>query len=214
MVMMITNFFDAKIFNRFSRGIMWFLLLPAAALAGETGSMMGHHGKKAMHGHAGAMTEQHGTMHQHDMVMMPGLQGKDTVPQEVDDLKMIFRSHQGITRSVENLPNGIRTVTEAKDSKLRDAIISHVSMMVTRLQEGRNPEVRIQSPTLDLLFQHYESVDTDIDMTPLGIAVTQTSQDPVVVGLLQQHAAEVSDMAARGMAAVHERMAGSGKMAH
>ena len=33
---------------------------------------------------------------------------------------------------------------EAVDETLREAIVSHVSMMVTRLQEGRNPEVIIQ----------------------------------------------------------------------
>jgi hypothetical protein len=47
--------------------------------------------------------------------------------------------------------NGIVTTTEAEDETLREAIVSHVSMMVTRLQEGRNPEVIIQSPTLDAL---------------------------------------------------------------
>ena len=31
---------------------------------------------------------------------MPGLQGKDTTDQEVNDLKEIFRSHKGIIRVV------------------------------------------------------------------------------------------------------------------
>ena len=43
-------------------------------------------------------------------------------------------------------------------------------------------------------------------MTDEGIVVTQTSDDPDMVEALQTHAAEVSDMADRGMAAVHERM--------
>jgi hypothetical protein len=43
-------------------------------------------------------------------------------------------------------------------------------------------------------------------MTELGIVVTQTSANPIVVKALQTHAAEVSDMARRGMEAVHERM--------
>ena len=81
-------------------------------------------------------------------------------------------------------------------------------MMVTRLQEGRNPEVIIQSPTLDRLFDYYREIDTEIEVTELGISVLQTSSNPEVVALLQKHAAEVSDMAARGMAAVHERMMG------
>ena len=96
----------------------------------------------------------------------------------------------------------------ATDEILREAIVSHVSMMVTRLQEGRNPDVIIQSPTLDALFDVYDEIDTEIEPTELGVKVIQTSSNPNVVGLLQQHAAEVSDMANRGMEAVHERMAG------
>ena len=160
------------------------------------------HGKREMkHGQDG-----HGMTHEHDEVNMPGLEGKDTSATEVNDLKKIFRDHAGITRKVENLPNGIKTITESDDQGLRDAIISHVSMMVTRLQEGRNPEVRIQSQTLDKLFDMYDEIETEIEMTDKGVAIIQTSSNPAVVKLLQTHAAEVSDMAARGMDAVHERM--------
>jgi len=158
--------------------------------------------------------DHHGQTHQHDEVKMPGLEGKDTTDLEVDDLKTIFRSHLGIQRKVINLPNGIKTITEAKDITLREAIVSHVTMMVTRLQEGKNPEIKIQSPTLDELFKVYEEIDTGIEMTDFGIAVVQTSSNPAVVDFLQTHASEVSDMAARGMAAVHERMMASGKKLH
>jgi hypothetical protein len=151
------------------------------------------------HGHASMK-------HHHDEMNMPGLQGRDTTEQEVADLAKIFRSHKGIDRRVVNLPNGIKTLTEAGDEDLRTAIVSHVSMMVTRLQEGKNPEVMIQSPTLDKLFDVYDQIETDIEVTELGVAVIQTSTNPDVVLLLQTHAAEVSDMSARGMAAVHERM--------
>ena len=41
-----------------------------------------------------------GHTHKHDEVNMPGLQGKDTTDQEVNDLKEIFRSHKGIIRVV------------------------------------------------------------------------------------------------------------------
>ena len=49
-------------------------------------------------------------------------------------------------------------------------------------------------------------------MTEKGVAVVQTSTDPKVVRELQEHAAQVSDLAARGMAAAHE--ATMGNMAH
>ena len=165
-----------------------------------------HHGNSAHPKGHGEGAHGEGA-HIHDEVNMPGLQGKETTDQEVNDLKEIFRSHQGITREVTNLINGIVTTTEAEDEQLREAIVSHVSMMVTRLEEGKNPEVFIQSPTLDALFGVYEDIDTEIEMTDKGVKVIQTSSNPEAVRLLQTHAAEVSDMAKRGMQAVHERMA-------
>ncbi len=163
---------------------------------------------EAHHGMQSSNRHHEGGQHIHDEVNMPGLQGKDTTQQEVSDLKEIFRSHKGISRDVTNISNGIITTTEAKDETLREAIFSHVSMMVTRLQEGKNPEVIIQSPTLDALFEVYDEIETEIELTELGVKVIQTSANPAVVGLLQTHAAEVSDMSKRGMQAVHERMAG------
>ncbi|ADE39547.1 hypothetical protein [Candidatus Puniceispirillum marinum] len=165
------------------------------------------HDYKSMHErHHSQSGMAEGNTHKHDEVNMPGLQGKDTTDQEVNDLKTIFQEHKGIKRDVINLANGIKTTTEAHDVKLRDAITSHVSMMVTRLQQGKNPEVMIQSPTLDALFEVYEEIETEIETTELGVAVIQTSSNPEVVKFLQTHAAEVSDMSARGMVAVHERM--------
>ena len=52
----------------------------------------------------------------------------------------------------------------------------------------------------------HEDIETEIEVTDTGVTVIQTSSNPEVVKLLQTHAAEVSDMSERGMAAVHERM--------
>jgi hypothetical protein len=164
---------------------------------------------KSHHGEGSSYQERNSNSHKHDEAKMPGLQGKDTTEQEVVDLKEIFRSHKDINRVVSNLPNGIVTMTEAEDETLREAIISHVSMMVTRLQEGKNPEIIIQSPTLDALFEVYGEIDTELELTDTGVKVIQTSDNSDVVELLQTHAAEVSDMAKRGMQAIHERMSGS-----
>jgi hypothetical protein len=167
------------------------------------GNYMGHYGEESAENPA-----KH-ARHKHDHVNMPGLQGVDTTDVEVSDLKTIFINHMKIDRVVENLPNGIRTVTESDDKDLRESIVTHVAFMVTRLEEGRNPQVMIQSPTLNLLFDRYDEIDTVIEMTDLGIEVVQTSDNDEVVALLQKHAAEVSDMSKRGMAAVHERMMNS-----
>ena len=170
------------------------------------------HTLNGSHNYAEQMKAHHGSSeegqvnHSHDEVNMPGLQGKDTTENEVDDLKTIFKNHKQITRTVENISNGITTTTETTDDKLRDALVSHVVTMVARLEEKRDPKIIIQSPTLDKLFAESDAIQTNITMTELGIVVTQTSTNPIVVKTLQTHAAEVSNMANRGMEAVHERM--------
>ena len=78
--------------------------------------------------------------------------------------------------------------------------------MIARVDEGRDPKVFIQSPTLDLLFQNRALITTQIETTADGIIVTQTSEDAATVAALQKHAGEVSDLAARGMQSVHEAM--------
>jgi hypothetical protein len=166
----------------------------------------------AFSGH-GAYAQMHGGMHGHgadgtghDMVNMPGLRGVDATPEESAELAVMFNNFPQITREVTNLPNGIRTITFSPDEEVMGVIVSHVVGMINRVEEGRDPQVFIQSPTLDILFERRESIQTDIEMTDAGIAVTQTSDDPEVVAALQTHAAEVTDMADRGMQAVHEAM--------
>lgn len=158
--------------------------------------------KKYKHGHG------HG---EHDEVNMPGLQGIDTTEAEVNDLKTIFKNHKEIKRTVTNLDNGIKTETYSDNEEIRAAIVNHVTLMVTRIQENRNPKVLIQSPTLDKLFNNYDKIETSIELTDTGIAVIQISEDPKVVNLLQTHASEINDMVEKGMRAIHERMMSSKK---
>ena len=56
------------------------------------------------------------------------------------------------------------------------------------------------------MFKHYDKIETEIELTDTGVQIIQTSKDTEVVGLLQKHAAEISDMVERGMQAVHDRM--------
>lgn len=143
---------------------------------------------------------------QHDEVNMPMLNGVDTTESEVSELKALFQNHKDITRSVELLPNGIKTLTETKDEELRAALISHSAGMITRVEQGKNPQIPIQSLTLKTLFEGRDTIVTEIEITDYGIAIIQTSTDPKVVAALQEHALEVSDLAKRGMEAVHEQM--------
>ena len=166
---------------------------PVAALAQMHGSGAG------MHGHGADGTG-------HDMVNMPGLQGVNATAEESAELAVMFRNFRTFSREVTNLPDGIRTVTRSSDPAVMEVLISHVTGMIARVEAGDDPQVFIQSPTLDIFFARGDRIETDIEVTDDGIVVVQTSDDPEVVSALHTHAAEVSAMAAEGMQAVHEMM--------
>lgn len=182
-------------------------LVSVAALAGLSVT--------AFHGGALAQMGTHmlggGHMHGadgtgHDEVNMPGLRGLNATPEESVELAVMFRNFETITREVTNLPNGIRTVTRSSDEAVMADLVSHVVGMIGRVETGEDPKIFIQSPTLDIFFARGDSIYSEIDVTDEGIVVLQTSDDPEVVAALQLHASEVSDMAERGMQAVHEMM--------
>ena len=173
------------------------LLGGTAAMAQMAGQHMQGHGMMRHHGADGTG---------HDEVNMPGLRGLDASPEESAELAVLFRNFTTLRREVENLPNGIRTRTFSTDPAVMEALTSHVVGMIDRVETGRDPKILIQSPTLDIFFQRHDAIATDIDIQGDAIVVTQTSDDPEVIEALHVHAGEVSAMAARGMAAVHEMM--------
>lgn len=154
---------------------------------------MAHHGMQG----AGMM---------HDEINMPMLNGINTTQDEVDDLKALFNTHKDITRTVTLIPNGIKTITETDNDALRPSLVNHVVGMIGRVENGDNPHIPIQSLMLTPIFEDGESITTEINPTEKGVEVIQTSTNQVVVDALQKHAAEVSDLAERGMQAVHEQM--------
>lgn len=170
-----------------------------------------HHGMKSgIHGHSSVAT---GAM-QHDEVNMPGLIGENASALESEELAVMFRKFETISREVENLPNGIRAVTRSSDPEVMSVLISHSTGMINRVHEKDDPKVRIQSPTLDIFFKRGDEIETIMEVTDEGLVVIQTSEDPQIVEALQTHAAEVTAMADRGMAAVHEMMMKNGTTHH
>jgi hypothetical protein len=160
---------------------------------------MSHH----MGGHEGMQ----GGMH--DEANMPGLRGENATDQETAELAAMFRNFETITREVENLPKGIRTVTRSSDPEVMDQLTSHVIGMIDRVETMDDPKIFIQSPTLDIFFAQGDQLTTEIDLTDDGIIVVQTTENPELVRALHEHAAEVTAMSDRGMAAVHEMMQGN-----
>ncbi len=180
-----------------------FLIAGAVALAGGSWAVAQMAGGGGMHG----MMHGHGAGGMgHDEVNMPGLRGEDATPEESGELAVMFANFETLSREVELLPDGIRTVTRSSDPEVMEVLVSHVTGMIARVEEGRDPKIFIQSPTLDIFFERPGAIETEIEVTDEGIVVVQTSTDPDVVEALQVHAGEVSRMAESGMQAVHEMM--------
>jgi hypothetical protein len=120
-----------------------------------------------------------------------------------DDMRLVHAmlfDHDKIKRTVTNLPDGIRTVTESDDPGVARAITAHVASMEQRLKDGKI--FNLFSPTLPVLFENRDKIKTVVESTDRGSTVTQTSGDPKVVAALQAHALEVSELARDGMAAM------------
>jgi hypothetical protein len=119
----------------------------------------------------------------------------------VHDLLM---NHASIKRTVTNLPDGIRTVTESDDPRVAQSIKAHVASMSQRLKDGR--EFNIFSTTLPVLFENRDKIKSVVEATEKGSVVTRTSTDARVVAALQGHAAEVTELAQEGMVAMRRGM--------
>lgn len=120
---------------------------------------------------------------------------------------MLF-NHDKIRRSVTDLPNGIRTVTESDDPRVAQLIKQHVASMRERLTDGR--VFNVASHTLPTIFANHGKVQTALEQTQNGVIVTQTSSDPETVVALQKHAREVSDLAQGGIAALMRQVMANG----
>lgn len=171
-----------------------------------------------MHGHMGpGMNGQmgpgmRGQMGPGMMGMGLGMMGGSATMEERRDLHDLFFNHDRIQRKVTNLPDGIRTVTESDDPRLAETIKKHVAEMGKRVEEGRDPGLPIETPALHAIFRHKDKIKTAYEVTEKGIIVVQTSTDATAVKALQDHAAEVTDLAKRGMVAAHEAMMKNGGM--
>jgi hypothetical protein len=159
-------------------------------------------------------------MAQHQNMMMGmgpgrGMMGMGHDSQTMAEMSVIHElvvNHDRIKRTVTNLPDGIRTITESDDPQIAAFIKEHVASMDQRVSAKSDPGLPIESPALRTILRNGDKVRLSTETTATGVIVTQTSADPDTVRALQEHAAEVSDLVQRGMAAIHEAMMKNGGM--
>jgi hypothetical protein len=181
---------------------------------GMRGMGPGMHGQMGLPGMNGQMGPgMRGQMGPGMMGMGPGMMGMNggsATMGERSDIHGLLFNYDRIKRTVTNLPNGIRTVTESDDPEVAATLKKHVATMAKRVEEGRDPGLPIESPALHSIFRDKGKIKTAYETTEKGIVVVQTSTDAIAVKALQDHAAEVTDLVQRGMVAAHEAMMKNG----
>jgi hypothetical protein len=137
---------------------------------------------------------------------MMGMAHDSATMEQLRVIHTLFVNHDRIKRTVANLPNGIRTVTESDDPQIAALLKSHVGDMMKRVDAGDDPGLPIESDALRSIFRDKDKIRTSLETTVNGVVIVQTSDDPKVVAELQEHAAQVTDFAQEGMAAIHTAM--------
>jgi hypothetical protein len=176
------------------------LAFAASAAAQSTGSETGRGQHK--HGAAGH-TQMMGQGMGHGPTAMLTKQDANSAA-DMGLVMNLVHNNTRIKRTVTQLPDGIRTVTESDDPKVAQDIKAHVASMTGRLKEGR--EFNIFSSTLPVIFDNAKNIKSVVEMTDKGAIVTRTSTDAKVVAALQAHAGEVTELVQEGPVAFHRGM--------
>ena len=116
----------------------------------------------------------------------------------------MFSHHREIKRSVYQLKNGVRTVTESTNPRIVSLLQAHVSKMYDHVARGE--EVRCMSDSLPTMFRHAARYKRRLKLTPHGVEVEETSDDPQVLAAIRRHTLEVSGFVNEGMSAMMKGM--------
>jgi intracellular sulfur oxidation DsrE/DsrF family protein len=135
-----------------------------------------------------------------------GMQGRGHGAEQHDErhnadqevFQYLLANHEKIKRTVKELPNGVETLTESESPEVAAKIKEHVKWMTVRIKEA-NP-IRMRDPLFAEIFKHTDKIKMQHDDTVKGVRVTETSDDPAVVKLIQAHAKVVSGFVERGFA--------------
>jgi hypothetical protein len=153
-----------------------------------------------------------GAGHDHGGHGMMGARRDSAMAGDVDLIHELLDNHDLIKRTVEKLPDGIRTVTESDDPRVAKYIKDHVQRMGQRVRAGQEMGLPMESPALRAIYKYRDKITTKTETTDKGVIVVQTSSDPAAVAVLQEHAGEVSELVRGGMQALHAAMMKNGGM--
>jgi hypothetical protein len=116
----------------------------------------------------------------------------------------MFDHHREIRRTVSQLPNGVRTVTESDNPRMVAILQEHVASMYRHVSDGA--EVSCMSDSLPTMFRRASQYKRHLELTKSGVAVTETSEHPAVLAAIRRHADEVTGFVREGMPAMMRGM--------
>lgn len=130
--------------------------------------------------------------------------GDEAFAADMELVHQLVTNNQAITRTVEHLPDGIRTLTQSSSPAVAGFLAAHVASMEQRLESG--DEFNLFSETIPILFENRDKISSEFRYLEMGVEVIQTSDDPVVVQALQDHSEEVTELVDEGMIAMMRGM--------
>jgi hypothetical protein len=128
----------------------------------------------------------------------PGAGGDERHEADREVFHFLLTNHEKIQRTVKELPNGVETLTESKDTEVAARIKEHVGWMAHRVEKTQ--PIRMRDPLFAELFRHTDKIKIAHVDTDKGVKVIETSDDPQVVRLIQAHAKVVSGFVEHGFA--------------
>lgn len=137
-----------------------------------------------------------------------GMMGASTA--DMSGYMEMFSRHTEITRTVEEIPGGVRTTTQSNAPDLAAQLHGHVSSMYSHV--GQGTEVMCMSQSLPTLFRNARGYRRQLTLTPTGVIAEETSNDPAITEAIRAHAREVTGFVRDGMPAMMQGMMGGGAM--
>ena len=126
-----------------------------------------------------------------------------------DVFHFLLANGDKIKREVKNLKDGVETVTESDDPEVAGKIQEHVAAMYVRVEKP-NP-IRMRDPLFAEIFRNSNKITMKFEETDKGIKAIETSEDPYVAKLIQEHARVVSRFVKHGFDEAHKNHAVPGK---
>jgi hypothetical protein len=147
--------------------------------------------------------------------LAPGIRLVDHNGMGVDAMDMsrymeVFNRHSELTRTVEEIPGGVRTVTQSNSPDLVAQLQAHVSSMYSHVDEGA--EVMCMSGSLPTLFSRASDYRRQLTFITNGVMAEETADDPVLMQAIRAHAQEVTGFVRDGMPPMMRAMMGGAGM--